>query len=197
MARSNSPGRYQPSIPSLRIYDSSVGTGSLVSHGSFNFGSVISSPSMLPAPISLSADLSFAAVNNVTLASTLNLTSAIKNPADGSSQYLSAPYVKQAGIDPAKVDVARAAIQETSDMAFANSVVAAILSADYVPGTKPAREQIFVNGFDHDTNAPNTWDSRDSRGLSLSKRALGIMNAQRSPTSQLGFNSGRVGGNNE
>jgi hypothetical protein len=181
----------------MRHYDSSVGTGSLVSHGSFDFGSVISSPSVLPAPVSLSSDLSFAAVNNVSLASTLNLTSAIKNPADGSSQYLSAPYVRQSSLDPAKVDVARSAIQDSSNSAFANSVIAAILAANYVPGNKPAREQVFINGFDHDTDAPNTWDSRDSRGLSLSKRAFGIMNAQRPSTSQVGFNSGRIGGDPE
>jgi hypothetical protein len=168
----------------------------LVSHGTFDFGSVISTPSVLPAPVSLSADLSFAAVNNVALASALNLTSAIKNPADGSSQYLSAPYTKQSSLDPAKVDVARAAIS-ADDTDFANSVVAAILAADYIKGTQPAREQVFINGFDHDTDAPNTWDSRDSRGFSLSKRAFGIMNAQRPSTSQLGFNSGRIGGDPE
>lgn len=176
---------YLPTQPSSRAYGSSTGGGILSSFGNFDFGAVASTAvkKVLSGDTKhLASDLAYAATNDPVLASLLNLTTSRKPLADAASVLLSTPWARNSSIDPATLDAARAAVNaaagrgEISDPDQAAAIVLGIIAAGRTTGTT-AREQ--VSGI------------TSGNGAALSDEAYGLLNAQRSPTSQIGINRGR------
>lgn len=177
---------YIPARPNPRTYSFNSGGGVLGAFGSFIFGAIESAVSSNVVRPTLASDLVAAAIDDPVLASVLNLASARKSQAEASSEKLADPYAQQRGIDGASLDVAQAAVNslggrgQVSDPSTAVAITQGAIAAARTSGTNP-RDQIG-NG---------NWNSASSKGLTLSDQAYGIINAQRKPSSQIGYNAAR------
>lgn len=183
----------------LRSYTNSTSGGTLSAYGSYNFGSLSSNAVPAPNAASVTRDLSVSALTNAPLASALSLSSTASRPGlnpNPPGETAQAPRY----IDQASLDVARSAIsaigagilspgqQIDGDMrAIIDAAAFAVLAAGLASGKSP-REQVYNRHITED-EVINTWNSASgSQGLALTAQVCGIMNAQRCPSSQIGFN---------
>lgn len=170
---------YSPILTNPREYASGVGSGILSSFGNFNFGAVSSTYERPNTTSTLASDLSYSATNNPVLASVLNLTAARTPVADASSVLLSRAPSRQSSIDAATYDSTKAAVNaaggrgQVTDTSATESIVQGSIAAAISTGST-GREQVGKSG-----------------GMSLSDQTFGVLNAQRSPSSQIGYNANR------
>lgn len=177
----------------LQDYSSSLSTGSLNAYGQYNFGSTTSGGT---AVRSLATDIALSAVNNPALASVLGLSDRTTY-ADASVRNLIAPYTAPTYISQATYDDASAAVAALSGLDQNGSAGNANLMTALTYGAISAALATGVTSRDHlfnrkppeDTSSPNSWSSTTSPGMALTNEAYGIMNAQRPPSSQIGFNT--------
>jgi hypothetical protein len=164
-----------PSV--FRTYDTSQAGGALASYGNYDFGAVNVPTAALQPLRSLATDLSLQSLANPALAAALNIRAQAQTPGLQASPLSVSAY---GGIDAATYDVARAAVMKvsrgTSDQEAAYAIDAIIKSALAAGAVASgAYDEIAGNGT-------------AQKGLSLSPQAMGIMNAQGSPTAQICVN---------
>lgn len=193
---------YLPTQPASRSYGSSIGGGILSSFGVFDFGAVASTAvrKVLSGDTKhLASDLAYAATNDPVLASLLNLTTSRKPLADAASVLLSTPYVRNSSIDPATLDAARAAVNaaagrgSVTDPDQAAAIVAGVVAAARSAKSASAGNDSLNDdaGGDRLTTAREHVSGINGGGMTLSSEAYGMLNATRSPTSQIGINRAR------
>lgn len=172
----------------LSSYPTSYAAGALSSFGAYDFGSTAA---ITPAALKpLSTDLAFAASTNSALASVLGIADPTVYP-DASVKQLIKPYAPPSYISQAIFDEASSAVEAISgqgqgDPGIAQAVTYGIISAALANGVAP-RDQMY-NQNPGNAAGPNSWSSTTAQGLALSRESYGIVNAQRPPSSQIGFN---------
>lgn len=172
---------------SLRTYDTSTAAGALAAYGDYNFGSTTGTSTAVNR--SVATDLSIQALANPALAAALSVTP--RNTAASSSLPTSLASAVS-GLDAATVDVARAAIQAVAQ--GRSDADTSYIVDELVKGVLAAGA-IGTGVTDQVSSAPATYSLANgaaaptSGGLQMSPDAYGIINASRSATSQLCFNS--------
>jgi hypothetical protein len=171
----------------LQTYESSISAGSLNAYGQFNFGSTTTRTNDV---VSLATDIALNAITNPALASVLRLNDRTTY-GDASVRSLTQPYTPPTYISQAAYDEARAAVtaiggQNPDTSPIAAALTYAVLSSALATGTS-ARDQMYNRKPPAD-GYPNSWSSADAQGIALTNESFGIVNAQRAPSTQIGFN---------
>jgi hypothetical protein len=172
----------------LQTYESSISAGSLNAYGQFDFGSTTSRNADV---VSLATDIALNAITNPALASVLRLNDR-QTYADASVRSLTQPYTPPTYISQAAYDEARAAVtaiggQNPDTSPIAAALTYAVLSSALATGTS-SRDQMY-NRKPPTDSYPNSWSSSDAQGIALTRESYGILNAQRAPSTQIGFNA--------
>lgn len=187
------------SVPAdLRMYVNSTSTGTLNSYGAYNFGSL--GGQQVASARSTTTDLTVSALNNGALASALALSSSVLRPSTEGIPMVTLSNLPSY-IAQDKFDAARAAVEVTGggllapgqerdpDMrAIIDAATYAAMSVALSLGSSE-REQIYNRHIPQGEHV-NTWNSASgTQGVALNPVVCGIMNGQRSPSSQIGFNA--------
>jgi hypothetical protein len=168
-------------------YDSSTASGALAAYGAYNFGSVSGTPTASTTS-SVATDLSIQALANPSLASALSVTPSNTQP----TTTLPAALTSVAGLDAATVDAATAAIEAVANGrsdADAEAIIDELVKGVLAAGA------LGTGVTDQVSSAPATYTMGNggaaplTGGLQMSPNAYGIINATRSPTSQLCYNT--------
>jgi hypothetical protein len=158
----------------LHTATGSQGVGSLGIFGNFNFGAATGVNTG-----SLAGDISYLATGNPALASVLNQTVG-QAATSASSRILSTGSSNVvSGYSSSKVDTAKSALlgaatnvsNKYANQYVNNNLLGGVVAAGVIEGT-PATDQV----------------SKTSSGLSLKSMALAVINSNRAPVSQIGFN---------
>lgn len=182
-ARTDSYFQFSEEKPDLRITATREASSGLAVYGFYNFGLPPGGILANRQTADALADVAFTVPASNALAAVLN----ISTERSKFSSLLATPYTAKGGIHTASWDAAKDVVaakgKARSDTEIGLAVTKAVAGAS-ISTSKSARDQLDDKTFRTAMVEP---------GITLRSEVYGLMNAQRSPTSQVGFNPRRRG----